>query len=101
MNRPCCCQKLPGQRNVMAPFDRIVALGFYDGPTAGVLRCGECTMEYRFETIDWDSGQNTRIVSLAPLRTGSLDRVIRRCPGGLPSWPMWCPLWQFESTKEQ
>lgn len=84
-----------------SPFSKIIALGFYDGPEAGVLQCSECLTEYRFEMLDTDFNPedlDTRIFSLAQLPSGSFDQIVEVCPKvNPPHWPVWMPLWQFPS----
>jgi hypothetical protein len=90
--QPCCQQlsSLPGGRS---PFTRIIALGFYDGPTAGILQCASCGAVYRFDMLDWDDNQEVRVFRLASLPPGSLDEAIRAFDkAGPPSWPVWVPV---------
>jgi hypothetical protein len=78
-----------------SPFTRLVALGYYDGPTQGILECGAAGDTYKFDLID---GDDLRLYSLAPLPKGSFDEVVRLLtPYQQPRWPAWCPLWSFPS----
>ena len=62
-----CCRSLPRDaRSVPSPFVRLVAVGYYDGPTHGLVECGGCGRLYAFCKLDWDDGQDVRIFSLAP-----------------------------------
>lgn len=47
-----CCRELAGSSKRPSPFDRAVVLGWYDGPTDGLVRCGDCKRVYRFEMLD-------------------------------------------------
>jgi len=42
---------------------KMIALGFYDGPTAGVLECAACFETHRFLMVDRDNAQER----LAPI----------------------------------
>lgn len=96
-----CCNHLSGGK-ATSPFGRVVALGYYDGPTSGVLQCATCPSVYRFEMLDWNAGQDVRVFSLARLPPGSLERVVDLCPKTRPpQWPIWVPLWEFATQEEQ
>jgi hypothetical protein len=91
------------------PFHRTIALGYYDGPTNGVIECANCSGEFRFDLLDviWNAPLDVpRIFSLAPLPEDSLDRLAAVCPQHEwpPDWstrPCWCPHWQFPLAAEQ
>jgi hypothetical protein len=91
--RQPCCQQLPSPPGSRSPFSRILALGFYDGPTAGILQCGTCGAVYRFDMLDWDDNQEVRVFRLAALPPGSLEEAIRVFEkAGPPRWPVWIPM---------
>src|SRR5688500_14256511 len=98
----CLCGSAVTAEGRMAwPFHRTVALGYYDGPTDGVIQCADCSEEYRFDLLDacWDASLDVpRIFSLTALSPGSLDRLVAVCPQQewAPDWstrPCWCPQW--------
>lgn len=81
---PCCRQVIGERRTVSSPFLRLVATGYYDGPTDGLVECGACKTLYVFHKLDWDDGQNVRIFSLAPTR-GSFAELERTASTSLAS----------------
>ena len=90
----------------VAPFSRVVGLGYYDGPTDGVAESVDHTTCYRFELLDelpdWDKGNDIRVFSLAALPPGSLDALLHVCPGSEHATaPVWVPIWKFDSTAAQ
>ncbi len=97
------CPDLPGHS--LSEPHRVIAVGFYDGPTRGILQCGVCAAEYLFDMIDCnetDDGEDTRIFSLAPLPLGSFEEVVAVCPKEKgPFWPVWAPRWVFASKQQQ
>ena len=87
-----CCQDPASLVGAELPFSKILALGFYDGPTSGVLQCGACSAAYKFDLLDWDEGHEVRIFRLASLPTDSLDQIVKvLAPAGSPRWPVWVP----------
>lgn len=85
-----CCRFLIGTvSRVPSPFSRVVAVGYYDGPTSGVVECGVCATLYRFEKLDWDDEQDVRIFSLSPVRGRSISELTQDSGGVVPSWPVW------------
>jgi hypothetical protein len=105
-NQAPCCRELTYRRTLSSPFSRIIALGWYDGPTAGLLQCGACSREYRFELMDelfdGEDEQDLRVYSLAPLASGSVTRLTdalsRYEP---PRTPIWVPHWEFPTQAEK
>src|SRR5687768_7982726 len=77
----CCKELTPGAE---WPFHRTLVLGWYDGPTSGVVQCGACGAEYTFVMLDWDlhcdDAEDPRIFSLSPLPPGSLEALLRVDP---------------------
>jgi hypothetical protein len=51
--------------NVPSPFDRILATGFYDGPTDGFVMGPDDDSVLFFQLLDWDEGQDVRIFALS------------------------------------
>jgi hypothetical protein len=101
-----CCSELIDQRTLRSPFSRIIALGWYDGPTAGLLQCGACSREYRFELLDelfdGEDEQDLRVYSLAPLVSGSVTRLTDALSRyELPRIPIWVPHWEFPTEAEK
>jgi hypothetical protein len=91
---------------VPALVSRVIALGYCDGPTNGILECeAPGGPVYKFDLLDLlyaEDGLDLRIVSLAPLPTESIsDFVSVMAPYQAPHWPLWCPLWSFPSEDAQ
>jgi hypothetical protein len=85
-----------------SPFTKVLALGYYDGPTEGVLQCGQDGPVYKFQLLAWDEEtQDLRIFGLAPLPAtamGQLADAYARYQ--TPCWPVWVPSWQAEMAQQ-
>src|SRR3954447_1080191 len=88
---PFCCGQAPANGQPPPhPFARRVVLGFYDGPTSGLLQCAGCGAEYYFDMLDWDGDHRVRVFRLARLPAGSLNRFAAALSHlEKPSWPDW------------
>ncbi len=85
-----------------SPFNRILCLGYYDGPTSGLARCTKSQKAYRFELVAWDPGFENRIYSLAETDVQVFDSVVQVLARlEAPHWPFWTPRWQFGSSLEE
>jgi hypothetical protein len=62
-----CCLALGLAKPVHSPFTRLLAAGYYDGPTEGIVECGTCRRIFAFRMLAWDGEQNVRVFGLAPL----------------------------------
>lgn len=91
MSKNCCSRALgtcPGD----SPFDRILVVEWYDGPTSGVAVCADCGAEYTFRMAAWDDAHEQRVYALSRLPNGSLTQLVDACKGaGMPRWPVWWP----------
>jgi hypothetical protein len=89
----------------LSPVTRVLALGFYDGPTNGLLQCGANGPVYKFDLLDevWDAeGQDLRVFSLAPVFSTALAQLAEAYANLLtPRWPVWAPIWSFPTASEQ
>ena len=89
--------------NFPSPFTRVLALGYYDGPTNGLAQCGEDGPVYKFDLLDElynPEGLDLRAFALAPAPRNSLAELITAySPHLSPQWPLWVPLWMLP-TKE-
>jgi hypothetical protein len=89
--------------NYRSPFTKVLALGYYDGPTNGLLQAGDEGPVYKFDVLDelWNpEDQDLRVFSLAPVPSNSLTELTSLYSQFLvPHWPLWVPLWDFP-TKE-
>ena len=104
-DRAPCCRELTHFRSNKSPFTRIIALDWYDGPRAGLLQCGGCFREFRFEVLDElidGEEQDVRVFSLAPLASGSLTRFSDAlAPYETARYPVWVPRWKFPTEAER
>ena len=85
-----CCQTLAAG-SAPAVFDRVIALGYYDGPTEGVVSCGACGKNYVFRMCGWDpDDDDARVFELRPVVNSSLDSVLEIFAHvGPPRSPVW------------
>jgi hypothetical protein len=87
--------------NCLAAPPRILILGFYDGPTNGVIQFGDGGPVFEFKWVDEDASA-ARTFSLARLPSGALDRLTATiAPHIEPTWPVWFPVWRFASKEVQ
>ncbi len=89
--------------NDPSPVRRILALGWQDGPTHGLLRLGESGPEYEFRTLEERSdpdGADVRVCGLYPLPIGSFARLANALSKYQePRIPIWSPIWNFPSQE--
>src|SRR2546430_705384 len=95
-----CCRYLPSFHRKTSPFSKIIALGWFDGPTSGVIQCGQCSASYKFNTVArdfsgnfdqaaWDQGEEIRILTLAPLPMQGFERLVNvLLQEKVPNWPV-------------
>jgi len=86
-----------------SPFARLLAFGYEDGPTEGVVQCAGCSMAYWFELlaidvdgvhdrIAWERGAELRVFALSPLPAGTFKRIVDVLSAvEEPRWPAWMP----------
>lgn len=55
----CCIETWTGSDEL--PFRRILASGYYDGPTEGICSCSICGQGYAFRLLAWDKNQDVRV----------------------------------------
>lgn len=81
-----------------SPFTRILALGYYDGPTEGLLECGPGGQVFRFRLLAWEPDtQDLRIFELAPFPATAFEELAGAFAAvEQPRWPVWVPGWQKE-----
>jgi hypothetical protein len=108
MNAPLTIR--PGLRegsNYPSPVTRVLALGYYDGPTDGVFQCGEGGPVYKFDLVEGpfsteDGLWEMRVFSVASLPGSALARLTeaysRFWP---PHWPVWVPTWHFPDPADE
>jgi hypothetical protein len=87
----------PGENQFAAP-PHVLVLGYYDGPTEGVIQFGDGGPVFQFEMIDDDHVAGTRSYTFDPLPADALDRITAVvAPHIEPSWPVWFPVWKFRT----
>jgi hypothetical protein len=92
INSVPCCKNPPSLTDTISPFNRTIALDFYDGPTGGILQCSTCQSIYKFDMLDWDDDHQTRIFRFALLPADSLAKcVLALAQPNLPRLPVWVP----------
>jgi hypothetical protein len=89
--------------NEASAIGRVIALGYYDGPTHGLIELADAGSVYRFRLIDecqeWDEAKD-RAYALFPMPDDSFERLVEHLvPHMTPRWPVWMPLWRF-ATEE-
>jgi hypothetical protein len=85
----------------------VLALGYYDGPTNGVLQCGSGGPVYKFDLIEgpfsteeglWDM----RVFALAPMPSNALAQLAEAYARfWAPRWPVWVPIWHFQDPADE
>jgi hypothetical protein len=96
-----CCAHLVGSGEQASPFAKVIALGYYDGPTAGIVQCHSCATAYKFDLLMWDEDQDRRIFTLTELPIHAWSSIVNiLSPYTSPTWPIWVPLWQFPTEEE-
>jgi hypothetical protein len=92
-------QELHEGSNYPSPFTKLLGLGYYDGPTNGLLLEGQDGRVYKFDLLDElynSEGIDLRIFSLAALPSEAFDQLVDAlCRYKTPHWPVWVPIWQF------
>lgn len=88
--------------NDPSPVSRVIAFGYYDGATDGVLLLGD-GIGYRFdlagETHNPDRCDERRY-TLRPLPAGSFEELAAVVGEHIePRWPAWVPVWTFPSDE--
>src|SRR5947207_710814 len=70
----------------------MLVLGFYDGPTSGLLQCSTCSAIYAFDMLDWSEDHRARVFRLAALPSNALVEIEEAlAPTEAPRWPVWIP----------
>ena len=87
-------------------FDRIICLGWYDGPLEGI--CSHAGADFRYDLADDADALRYRVFRLARLPEGSVARFMdamyrfgQLADGETPPSPMWVPMWRFPTPENQ
>ena len=80
-----CCRQFanPGTKESALS---IIILDYYDGPTAGLMKCELCNRVYKFTMVDWDDRQEVRIHALAPISPDAYERIEKMKSEHDPKW---------------
>jgi hypothetical protein len=99
--QPLVSKPLPEGRNYPSPVTHVLALGYYDGPTEGLMRCGAEGPTFVFRILAWEADtQDLRIFSLAPLPAAAWAQLVEAYSLlEKPRWPVWVPSW-YEEMKQ-
>jgi hypothetical protein len=90
-----------------SPVVRVLALGWRDGPTHGMLQCAPGGEVFKFDLLDelraWPTEINDlRVFSLAPLPGPALQELTDALAVfSTPHWPVWVPTWVFPTPADQ
>lgn len=99
-----CASSVETRFPCISPFDRIIALDYYDGLKGGLVRCSRCSAEYAVEmTGESEDDSCLRTWALALLPQGSFDRIVGLIVPwlGEPQWPFWFPIWNFGTDADR
>lgn len=69
-----CCQKFAEAGSNRSAL-KMITVGYYDGPTSGLVECEVCSRVYKFAMVDWDDRQEVRIHALAPISPTAFTRI--------------------------
>lgn len=86
--------------NDPSPVSRVIAFGYYDGATDGVMELSG-GLVYRFDWADESSEADLeRRYTLRPLPVGSFERLAAVVGEHIePHWPAWVPVWKFPTDE--
>lgn len=75
-------------------FSKALFIGWYDGPTSGVVKQLSDSKSFKLDILAWGPGQERRIFALSPLAKSDFEMVIDLLSRtGEPNWPRWFPRW--------
>jgi len=90
------------QHNVSSPFCKVLATGFYDGPTEGFLAHSTRDELFLFHLLDWDDGQDVRVFGVAVVPGIFLDSAVTVLSKSKPpTWPIWVVPAPLDESAEQ
>lgn len=84
------------------PDRKIIAIGFYDGPTEGFVRGLESDSVHYFKVVAWDDGQDRRLYLLGRVEGSVFDQVLALL-GEMdqPRSAVLTPLWRFDNAERE
>ncbi|WP_157597907.1 MULTISPECIES: hypothetical protein [unclassified Rhizobacter] len=86
-----------------ASSPRLVALGFYDGPTEGFVRGVESGFAHYFKAVAWDDDQDRRLYLLGRVEERVVDQLLALLaePGQAISSAVFTPAWAFGDAQRE
>jgi hypothetical protein len=100
-------QQLHQGQRYPSPVTKVLALGWHDGPTNGVLECEPGGQVFKFDLLDevrqwpWED-QDLRIFSLAPLPPTALRELATAYAAYFElHWPVCVPVWTFSTSADR
>ena len=85
MAQSVCCQQFANPGNPKSALS-IIMLDYYDGPTAGLMKCELCNGVYKFTMVDWNDHQEMRIHALASISPDAYERIEKLKLEHEPKW---------------
>ena len=96
-----CCRRL-SKSGDRSPFSRIIVFDYYDGPLQRVAACSVCGNAYVYHAKAWEPDKDVRIFELRLLADHAFGGIVDLCSAlGTPKWPVWVPLWKFQTTADE
>jgi hypothetical protein len=85
--------------NYASPIQKVLAFDYYDGPTYGVLQCGDGST-YRFDLLAWDQEiLDLRVFGLWRFPRQRWEQLIAAISARqIPRWPVWVLGWDEGSS---
>ncbi len=85
-----------------SPFSQLLALGWCDGPTNGLVRSDERVWKFdQVDEIHNPDGLDLRVFTLAALPIGAWEGLVRVLGQyQTPNGPVWVLAWQFPSAAD-
>jgi hypothetical protein len=90
-----------------SPVVKVLALGWHDGPTDGILQCEPGGAVFKFDLLDevrqWPTEeQDLRVFSLAPLPATAVGELEAAYAPYFPlRWPVCAPVWNFPTAADR
>lgn len=86
-----------------ASSPRLVAVGFYDGPTEGFVHGFESGFAHYFKAVAWDDEQDRRLYVLGRVQEHVFDRLVALLTeaGQTTSSAVLAPMWKFSNTEHE
>lgn len=80
----------PSFRHLKSPFHKVIATGYYDGPTEGFLAHRDWPHACVFQLVDWDRETDLRVYDIARVEDLGFEDVVGALfRDRMPTWPVW------------